>query len=544
MRRPERGAARRAGFEPRRSATSGSVLAGVPRRTGRTDRGALSGNQRKSDRHLLELGAIPRGRLPRRGEPPELLDRRRTTRERDGPRRLRPGRGSDTSRLSGPHPCEREPGGAPRHSASRRRTGVRPAYPGCVRSGLERARGVERTFRTHRALLARRLDALASEPSFISRPDDYRHIRRLIREGRSAAVLADLRGGRALRAIASAARQRAIVFRVVYLSNAEEYLDYGPAFTRNLRALPRDSTTLVLRTLRDRRLPRAPDDRMWHYNAQPLDDLLERIADGYRDSSWIANDLRLTRSAARPEGTSVLDSRTPRHRRGGRRWWLTPPPDVRSIARPRRPSRVLLAVRRAMHRHLDRGARRRLAAVDLSRTGLARVRNAVLPPDPETGLRLVLSGEVMPDAEVRVPFPERNLEAMLFDGYARRVLPALFESESEPAIAHALRESPAANDLYASYRLRDRLLELCPTLHPRPPSSSHRACRALVAMIRQAPTERARPDAHERRRAQVRTTRILAGLCREHPTARAELVETVERLAAYSRSFAPAPRPQ
>ncbi|MGE3631495.1 MAG: hypothetical protein AB7P00_16425, partial [Sandaracinaceae bacterium] len=134
-------------------------------------------------------------------------------------------------------------------------------------------------FRVHRPLLRARMAELAARPSFLSVPEHYAHVHGLAERGRIVARTADLRGPTTIRAMARAARREGVTYRVVYLSNAEEYFAYDEGFRQNLEALPADAQTVVLRTLRARRLPHPPSDSAWHYDIQPLADLIARIRD-------------------------------------------------------------------------------------------------------------------------------------------------------------------------------------------------------------------------------------------------------------------------
>ncbi len=393
-----------------------------------------------------------------------------------------------------------------------------------------------RAFRVHRPLLARRIRELRAIESWVSRDDWYAHVRDLARRGRIVARIADLRGDATLPAIGRVARARGLVFRVVYLSNAEEYFSYGPQYAANLAGLPHGEETVVLRTLRDRRLSRGGGDSMWHYDVQPLDDLLARIRDhGYADSSWIVNDLLRSEVAARPDGSSVLDARTPAlGAPASRRWWLEQPSARPAPAgRARGASRVLSTARRAVLPELDSARRARARALDLEGTGLSHLRDAVLPIDPRTGEPFVLSGEPGPSATARVPEPETHLEAMLLDAVAREVLPVLYADAGRGEVAAALREAPAASDLYAAYRLRERLLEICPHGQRERGAlgAATRACHHAARLVRPVPTARARPTWTEQ---QARVGRSMRGVAREAASRAAAadaLVGALERLA-------------
>ncbi|MEZ4337057.1 MAG: hypothetical protein R3B82_10550 [Sandaracinaceae bacterium] len=371
-------------------------------------------------------------------------------------------------------------------------------------------------FRVHRPLLARRIRELREIESWVSRDDWYAHIRGLAQRGRIIARVADLRGEGALPAIGRVARARGLDFRVVYLSNAEEYFSYGPQFAANLGGLPHREDAVVLRTLRDRRLSRGTADSMWHYDVEPLDDLLSRIRDhGYADSSWIVNDLLRSDVAARPDGSSWLDARTPPLAApASRRWWLESEGRTPPSGPTRGTSRLLATARRAMLPALDPVRRARVRAVDLEHTGLSHLRDAALPPDPRTGQAFVLSGEPGPNATTVVPEPENNLQAMLLDAVAREVLPALYADAGRADVAAMLREAPPASDLYAAYRLRERLLEACPAGQRAPGALgvATRACHHAARLVRPVPTARARPTWNEQH---ARLGQALRGIARE-----------------------------
>ena len=126
-------------------------------------------------------------------------------------------------------------------------------------------------YRQHRARVARRLDELAARmlaagvPCFLRDAGDYAHVRGLLAAGRVRALTADLTRRGALPQIAASARDLGVPLRVVYLSNAEEYWErLSPEFRANLRALPIDGRSLVLRTLLSWQ-----QNRDYRYNAQP-----------------------------------------------------------------------------------------------------------------------------------------------------------------------------------------------------------------------------------------------------------------------------------
>lgn len=114
-------------------------------------------------------------------------------------------------------------------------------------------RRVRRTMRTH----FRQVMRLKKRRPFhwLHDPAGYAHVRALIRSGRLRVMGADLLKEQGLRGIGAAARALKIVVRVLYLSNAEDYWRYTPAFRANIQSLPFDAKSRLLRTRTDRKSP-------------------------------------------------------------------------------------------------------------------------------------------------------------------------------------------------------------------------------------------------------------------------------------------------
>jgi hypothetical protein len=102
---------------------------------------------------------------------------------------------------------------------------------------------------TYRSLLLAR--GPDGEPShFLSRPEDYDHVRRLAREGRLVPVVGDFAGSHALKAIGEFAREQGETVTAFYVSNVEFYLLRGDLFSRyaeNVRALPITESSELIR---------------------------------------------------------------------------------------------------------------------------------------------------------------------------------------------------------------------------------------------------------------------------------------------------------
>lgn len=107
----------------------------------------------------------------------------------------------------------------------------------------------------------------------------YDRVRAMWREGRFQPVPGDLHGERVFQGISRAARRLGVPMRIVYLSNAEMYLPYSKAFVANMKSVPSDARSLLVRTVRHDRYPMLGDK--WHYNVQPFsDDYLRRLESG------------------------------------------------------------------------------------------------------------------------------------------------------------------------------------------------------------------------------------------------------------------------
>jgi hypothetical protein len=85
-------------------------------------------------------------------------------------------------------------------------------------------------------------------PSYLTNDEQYKFIRERCLQGRVRALRANLLERKGVKGIAAAATALGIPIRAVYLSNAEEYWDYGREFRENLRALPADDRSVILRT--------------------------------------------------------------------------------------------------------------------------------------------------------------------------------------------------------------------------------------------------------------------------------------------------------
>jgi hypothetical protein len=89
-------------------------------------------------------------------------------------------------------------------------------------------------------------------------------------------VKGDLLGPVMLARIAAAQRALGVPVRVVYTSNAESYFGYNDHFRNAFEDLPIDDRSFILRTINRPHGERA-DERIWHYQVQPLAHFVETI---------------------------------------------------------------------------------------------------------------------------------------------------------------------------------------------------------------------------------------------------------------------------
>ena len=118
--------------------------------------------------------------------------------------------------------------------------------------------------------------------TWLSDPKLYEHMRQMVAGGRLRPINGNLAGKTAMATIAAGARALELPITVLYLSNAEEYLSYTSEFVDNVRGLPGDDRSILLRTIHDRFEgweACGEGDRRWNYQVQPLADFQQRLAD-------------------------------------------------------------------------------------------------------------------------------------------------------------------------------------------------------------------------------------------------------------------------
>ncbi|HON78448.1 MAG TPA: hypothetical protein PK544_08165 [Spirochaetota bacterium] len=105
----------------------------------------------------------------------------------------------------------------------------------------------------------------------------YQRMRSLAQRGHIIAVRGNLNGPTTVLGIAETAKKMQVPIRVIYFSNAEEYMrTYSPQFRKNFSAIPVDDTSKVLRTISVYKwlFPWSPDsilssEKGFHYNVMP-----------------------------------------------------------------------------------------------------------------------------------------------------------------------------------------------------------------------------------------------------------------------------------
>jgi hypothetical protein len=85
-------------------------------------------------------------------------------------------------------------------------------------------------------------------PTFLNNQRHYRYITTLYRSGRVFMVRGDLTGDKTMRDIARILKQLNRTVRVFYISNCEQYFEFDELFRKNMRRLPVDNKSVLLRT--------------------------------------------------------------------------------------------------------------------------------------------------------------------------------------------------------------------------------------------------------------------------------------------------------
>lgn len=168
----------------------------------------------------------------------------------------------------------------------RHRSEVHAAVAAAYPDGEEQ-RAVLQVYHAYRDLLYRHLQSELHRShgprgTWLSDLRKYQHMQRLARAGRIISRLGDLTGPSTLHEIADTARRAGVPIHAIYLSNAESWFSYGPAFRSNLSGLPFDERSVILRTVKSTVLAYPAGD-IWHYAIQRAQHFAEALAQpGYR----------------------------------------------------------------------------------------------------------------------------------------------------------------------------------------------------------------------------------------------------------------------
>lgn len=140
-------------------------------------------------------------------------------------------------------------------------------------------------------------------PTFVTDQGQYDHIKTLWANGRVFSMRGDLTADKAMQQIGQALSETKLELGLLYLSNAEQYFEYTPAFRRNVLSLPFSATGMVLRTLGWNSTGFVAGEE-YHYNRQS-----GRNFQGWLKQSRVSKLGRLLRKKTDTDipGNSILD---------------------------------------------------------------------------------------------------------------------------------------------------------------------------------------------------------------------------------------------
>lgn len=145
-----------------------------------------------------------------------------------------------------------------------------------------RGQGVRDYYPTLRELL-RETDRSGRQLSYLAADASYDTVRALEQHDLIVPVVGDVSGPRAMRAIAAAMKARGQTLSAFYISNVEFYLYRDgsfPAFVENLKQLPRDDRTLMIRSVFPGGFPGQPPQHVpGYYSTSVVQPLATMIAD-------------------------------------------------------------------------------------------------------------------------------------------------------------------------------------------------------------------------------------------------------------------------
>ena len=131
----------------------------------------------------------------------------------------------------------------------------------------------------HRLLEINRRTSKSKIATFLSDQTQYDFIRNLILYNRVRAMRVNLLQDAGIAGIAKVARQLNVPVRAIYLSNAENYWKYPKSFKNNMKLLPFDDKSLIVRTVST-----WGDNFDYAYNLQPA---LNFVA--WLDKNWVTS---------------------------------------------------------------------------------------------------------------------------------------------------------------------------------------------------------------------------------------------------------------
>ncbi len=192
-------------------------------------------------------------------------------------------------------------------SAENTRLLIRETYP-----DEEFGKKVARAYRAARRFVFRRLRRARDDfagldvPTYLSDPEQYRFVVDLFRTGRVFPVRGDLTAETTVGDVASAAKKVGLRIGTLYLSNAEQYFKYTDQYRENMRALPFDENTVVIRTVA--RKKEWAIDGVYQYIVQDGFNFWEWMKSPKVGSVWRIN---AARKLDRKTGGSVVDTLPP-----------------------------------------------------------------------------------------------------------------------------------------------------------------------------------------------------------------------------------------
>lgn len=128
----------------------------------------------------------------------------------------------------------------------------------------------KKLFRSHRHNIAVRLQWVKRDmtkhktPCYLNDSETYAFVRGMIESGRLRPQLTNLLADKGLAGIAASAQKLGLKLHLLYLSNAEQYWPYSAQFRKNIRDLPMDGASKIIRTLSTFSI-----NKDYRYNVQP-----------------------------------------------------------------------------------------------------------------------------------------------------------------------------------------------------------------------------------------------------------------------------------